>query len=64
MIDWIDWGVVTTPGFVILAVGAWAATILGWMWTRKSEMEAFSIPTLLIVLLVELGAAYYFVSKG
>lgn len=60
----IDWDVVTTPGFVILAVGAWAATILGWIWTRKSDMDSFSFLTLIVILAVELGAAYYFASQG
>ena len=61
----IDFEVLQTPGFVILAGGAWAATMMGWIWSRKTEgMVAFGIPTLLIVLAVELVAAYYFASQG
>ena len=59
----IDWEILRSPGFVILGGGAWVATILGWLWSRKSDMASFSIVTLIIVLLVEIGAAYYFASR-
>lgn len=60
----IDWDVITTPGFVLLCIGSWAATLIGWVWSKKSEMASFSVPTLLIVLVIELIAAYYFAAKG
>ena len=61
----IDWDILASPGFVILLILGWSATFFGWIWSKKTEsMVAFSIPTLLIILVVEAAAAYIFAARG
>lgn len=59
----IDTDVLYSPGFWILAIGAIAATIVGYVISAKGDMPAFSIPTLLIIIVFEIGVAYYFASR-
>ena len=59
----IDTEILLSPGFVILAILAWSATIAGWVMSRNAGWEAFSIPNLLILLGVELVACYIFAAR-
>ena len=59
----IDTDVLYSPGFWILSIGAIAATIVGYVISVKADMPAFSIPTLLVVIVTEIVASYYFASR-
>lgn len=59
----IDTEVLYSPAFWILSIGAIVATIAGYVISVKADMPAFSIPTLLFILVFEVGASYYFASR-
>lgn len=60
----IDTDVLTSPGFIILSIGAVTATVIGYIITLKGDMVAFGIGTLLAIILGEICAAYYFAARG
>jgi len=64
MLDFIDWEVVNSPGFVILSILAVGATILGYILGSKWDLPSFSFVQLIIIILGELIACYYFASRG
>ena len=59
----IDTEVLYSPGFIILALGAIIATVVGYIVTLKGDMAAFGLGTLLIIIAGEIAAAYYFASR-
>ena len=59
----IDVDVFQSPGFVILLALAWGATILGYIFSVKSDLAALPIWQLLIIMLFEAAIAYFFAAK-
>ena len=61
----VDMEIIASPGFVILSVMAVAATILGWTMSSKMGMETrFPVWQLVIIIIVELIAAYVMAARG
>lgn len=59
----LDMEILFSIGFIILAVMAVSATIIGWGMGRKMGYEAMPIWQLVVILGVELMACYVFVLK-
>ena len=56
----IDTEVLSSPMFVLLAFGALAATLIGYFGSIRMGMQQMPIWNLLIVLVVEVVACYFF----
>lgn len=60
----IDTEILASPGFVILAVLAVSATLLGWIMGPKIGLEeAFPVWQLAIIIVVEIVAAYIITAR-
>ncbi len=64
MFDFIDLDILYSPGFVLLALGALSATAIGYVWSKSMEAGGFPVWQLLLIMVGELVACYYFVSKA
>ena len=64
MFDFIDLDVLYSPGFVLLSVGALSATTIGYLWSKSMEAGGFPLWQLLVIMMFEVVACYYFVSKA
>lgn len=60
----IDWEVVASPAFVILAVMALGATALGYMFSVKGDLIAMPIWQLLVLMTGEAVACYVIVARN
>ena len=60
----VDMEIVTSAGFVILAVFAIGATMAGYIMGKRMGFPPFPIWQLLIIMAVELVAAYLFKARG
>ena len=62
----IDFEVLTSPGFIILAVMAIAATIIGWKFSGSMTESGVGWPLWQIGLIIvaEVVAAYVFAARG
>ncbi len=60
----IDLDIVYSPGFVLLAAGSLGATALGFVWSSNMGWERLPIWQLLLIMMGELVACYYFASKA
>lgn len=61
----VDTEIVGHPAFVVLAALAISATLIGWMMGPKMGFEeAFPIWQLLVIIVVELIAAYVIVARS
>ena len=61
----IDMEILASPGFVILSVMAIAATVMGWSMGPKMGIAVrFPIWQLLVIIMVELIAAYVIAARG
>ena len=60
----VDTDLLYHPAFLILLALAWVATIVGWMWSRGLETGGFPVWQVIIILLVEAAAAYFFVARS
>jgi len=54
----VDPETLMSPGFVILVLFAWSATLIGYFGGKSMGMEAVPLTTLLILLVGELVACY------
>jgi len=60
-----DMEILASPGFVILALMAVSATVLGWTFASKFGVETrFPVWQLLVIILGELIAAYVIAARG
>ena len=60
----IDTEVLASPGFIILLLLAWSATTIGYIMSKKMESGGFPIWQVIIILVVEAIAAYFFAARG
>lgn len=60
----IDLEVLTSLGFIVLAGLAIGATVLGYIWSKNQGWEAMPSWQLIVIILVELIASYFFASRG
>lgn len=61
----LDPEILTSPGFIILAVLAISATVLGWSMGPKMGFESrFPLWQLLIIIVGELVASYVIAARG
>jgi len=52
-----------SPGFWLLGGGAVAATMIGYIWSKKQEWVALPLWQLIILIIVELLAAAFFAAQ-
>lgn len=60
----VDMEVIASLGFVILFLGAAAATLLGWTMGQKMGFGAMPMWQIAITIVVEAVAAYVIVARG
>lgn len=60
----IDPDVVMSIGFVVLAGMAIVATVIGYVLSKSWVGDSFKLWQLLIIIVVELIAAYFFAARG
>ena len=60
----VDMEVLMTPGFIILTVMAWAATIIGWKMSLGMDGGGWPLWQIGLILIIELIASYVFASRG
>lgn len=60
----IDWEVINSVGFIILVVLSVGATILGYVLGSKWGLPSFGFVQLLMIIVGELVACYYFASRA
>lgn len=60
----IDWEILGSPAFIILAGFALVATALGYMFGKQSGMPVFPLWQLFGIMAGEVVAAYIFASRG
>ena len=64
MIDFIDLDILYSPGFVLLSLGALSATTIGYLWSKSMEAGGFPLWQLVVIMMFEVVACYYFASKA
>lgn len=60
----LDMEVVTSPGFVILLALGWGATLTGYIMGKKMDFPTFPLWQLILIMAVEVVAAYLFAARG
>jgi len=60
----VDMEILTSIGFVLLAGFALVATIAGYIMGKRMGFPPFPIWQLLVIMAVEIVAAYIFVARG
>ena len=60
----LDFEVLTSAGFIILFLLAFSATALGYIWSKKSEWAVLPMWQLILIVIVEFIAAYFFASRS
>ena len=60
----VDTEIIMSAGFVILAGMAIVATIAGYIWGKKMGWGSFPAWQLLVIIVVELIAAYVIAARG
>ena len=64
MIDFIDPDILYSPGFVLLSLVALSATAMGYLWSKSMEAGGFPLWQLILIMVGEVIACYYFASKA
>ncbi len=59
----LDMEIFESPGFWLLGGGAVIATVMGWIYSKRSLEMAMPFWQLIVLLLVELVAAAFFASR-
>ena len=60
----VDFEILTSPGFVILFIGAAAATLLGWIMGDKMGFGRMPVWQILVTIVVEAIASYIIVMRS
>ena len=61
----VDMEILASPGFIILTVMAWGATILGWkMSMGMTEGAGWPLWQIGLILVIEAVASYIFAARG
>ena len=60
----LDTEVLLSSGFVILATLAISATLIGYIMGQRMGYDTFPIWQLILIILVEIGASYFFAARG
>ena len=59
----IDYEILYSPVFIILALGSLSATAIGYAWGKSQGFETYPLWQVLLVMAFEVGACYYFAGK-
>ena len=59
----IDFELLSSVGFIILALLAVSATVIGWVMSKRMG-NSFPVWQLLLIIGVEIVAAYFFAARG
>ena len=59
----IDWEVINSVGFILLVLISVGATILGYVLGSKWGLPSFGFVQLIIIIIFELIACYYFAAR-
>ena len=61
----LDPDVIMSPGFILLGGGAILATVMGYAWGKSFDSGlTWPLWQLLVIILAELVAAYFFAARG
>jgi|TARA_R100000750_G_C2306861_1_gene80955 hypothetical protein len=60
----LDTEVLFSPAFVILFLFAFSATMMGFIWAKRADWVVMPIWQLLVIIVGEFIAAYFFAAKG
>ena len=59
----VDTEILTSVGFVILAVMSVGATVIGYIMGQRMGYDAFPVWQLILIILIEIVASYLFVDR-